>query len=81
MPAIRRAVKNGAPVVIVLGADAAGPCMRGLDVAEAASRPARSPRSLIPITRRTLPNGASSFNIPLDLRTPSYSGLLRRGAG
>ena len=69
---IRRSNKDGRVTIAVLGADAAGAMYGGLDVAEA-------------IRLGTLPSIADSdhsprierrgikFNVPLDVRTPSYS--------
>jgi hypothetical protein len=70
--AIRRAVRDGRTTIAVLGAGEAGAMYGGLDVAEAIrlgtigslADSDHAPR----IERRGI-----KFNVPLDLRTPSYS--------
>jgi len=69
---IRRSDKNGRTTIAVLGADAAGAMYGGLDLAEAIrlgtldslTDSDHSPR----VERRGI-----KFNVPLDVRTPSYS--------
>lgn len=69
---IRRAAREGGVTIAVLGADGAGAMYGGLDLAEAVRLG----------NLETIPEGDHSphiaqrgikFNIPLDLRTPSYS--------
>lgn len=70
--AIRRAAREGGLTLVVLGADGAGAMYGGLDIAEAirlgtikdTGDATHSPQ----IAQRGI-----KFNIPLDLRTPSYS--------
>jgi len=70
--AIRRATQGGRTTIAVLGADASGALYGGLDLAEAIR--ARGLDALADsdhaprIERRGL-----KFNVPLDVRTPSYS--------
>jgi hypothetical protein len=69
---IRRSTRDGRTTIAVLGADATGAMYGGLDLAEAvrlgtlgeAADSDHSPR----VERRGI-----KFNVPLDLRTPSYS--------
>jgi len=69
---IRHQTKNGRSTVVVLGADPAGAMYGGLDVAEAVrlgTSGAIADSDHAPhIERRGI-----KFNIPLDVRTPSYS--------
>ncbi|MEK7403959.1 MAG: carbohydrate-binding family 6 protein [Acidobacteriota bacterium] len=69
---IRRLVRDGRTTMAVLGADAAGAMYGGLDLAEAirwgALDAVRDADHSPHIERRGI-----KFNIPLDVRTPSYS--------
>ncbi len=69
---IRRQTKDGATVIAVLGADAAGAMYGGLDVAEAlrlGKLESIGDSDHTPYVERR----GIKFNIPLDARTPSYS--------
>ncbi|MCC6355122.1 MAG: carbohydrate-binding family 6 protein [Verrucomicrobiae bacterium] len=70
--AIRVGRDGGAPVIRVLGADAAGLMYGGLDIAEAI-RTGTLDRIRDSDRRPHIAQRGIKFNIPLDLRTPSYS--------
>ena len=70
--AIRRWKSGAASAVIVLGADPAGAMYGGLDVAEAVQLN-RLPELREGDHAPYIPRRGIKFNIPLDLRTPSYS--------
>lgn len=70
--AIRRMVRESGLTIAVLGADAAGAMYGGLDVAEAIRF--GTLREIVDSTHSPhIAQRGIKFNIPLDLRTPSYS--------
>jgi len=69
---IRRVLRDGRTTVAVLGADSAGAMYGGLDLAEAIRR---GTLASLPDSDHAphLERRGIKFNIPLDVRTPSYS--------
>ena len=70
--AIRRSAQDGRTTIAVLGADAAGAMYGGLDLAEAIRLGALESLADSDHTPHIARRGIK-FNIPLDVRTPSYS--------
>jgi hypothetical protein len=74
---IRRQTRNGSTTIAVLGADSAGAMYGGLDVAEAIRLGRLRPGAAAAIADSDhtphVERRGIKFNIPLDVRTPSYS--------
>jgi len=74
---IRRQSRNGSTTVVVMGADAAGAMYGGLDLAEAIRLGNLRPGAATVIADSDhaphIERRGIKFNIPLDVRTPSYS--------